>query len=745
MLLLAIVSTCYCSGGYGSAKRVVFIGLDGLGAEYVAAMQSGIFRDLMLVGSSTVSARANYPTMSMPNWAALITGSGPEETGVWSNEWSDRYVTNPLACGNYGIMDTNCLQCSICKSVAPTLQNRVRGGATKNDLITWASTICATILQDAAKAQCNNYVALAQSGAFDGLLQSVIKFLNADTSDPLDACYVPYFSACENELPAIGGKKLPTSLMKAVKDYKRELTTSVHTDWDGIAPLFEASVVDKFVLNPNPVQLGDSFISYLKTAKPSVAFTHWDDLDEAGHNSTWGSPQYMEALSVVSARLQKVIDALTLTGVKEETLVVISADHGGGNGHGHMIDKELKIPVIFIGPKVQNVQLDTFYIKNVDIPATILYALGIPQPPEWIGKPVVQIYGEQKVVASSGATTVSNAIVIGIASLMGKAITIPGNAFEQIVKDGDSTANARSVMPSTSMPNWASILYGAGPEEHGIVYDNWNPANQLVSRACGTGYFPSMFEVAKSQKSDIVTGAFYAKNLSALLNPQTLDAYTYNPQDSVVVDTAIRHLEKNAQKSNLIFIQLEELATEVKTTNYGTPSYYSAVRQADLQVLRVLDKIKSLNLHDKTLVIITSDKGGVPSTANEGSMFPHCMEVPFLMYGPMVKKGALTSHIRNLDVAATALTALGMAKFPKCWISKAHELVIAPPRVNNSKNTGMIVGIIFTVLFVLASVAIVGVLYYKRKACFAGRRELQFTRLRFTRDTESDLDLTTLE
>ena len=41
--------------------------------------------------------------------------------------------------------------------------------------------------------------------------------------------------------------------------------------------------------------------------------------------------------------------------------------------------------------------------------------------------------------------------------------------------EGSSTVHARGVMPTVSSPNWASMIMGAGPEQHGITSNDWKP------------------------------------------------------------------------------------------------------------------------------------------------------------------------------------------------------------------------------------------------------------------------------
>ena len=38
-------------------------------------------------GSTTTRARDQMPSVSAPNWATIITGMGPEETGIADNSW----------------------------------------------------------------------------------------------------------------------------------------------------------------------------------------------------------------------------------------------------------------------------------------------------------------------------------------------------------------------------------------------------------------------------------------------------------------------------------------------------------------------------------------------------------------------------------------------------------------------------------------------------------------------------------
>lgn len=47
--------------------------------------------------------------------------------------------------------------------------------------------------------------------------------------------------------------------------------------------------------------------------------------------------------------------------------------------------------------------------------------------------------------------------------------------FNRLMKEGASTLNNRSILPSSSAPNWASMFTGVGPELHG--YTTWGKQN----------------------------------------------------------------------------------------------------------------------------------------------------------------------------------------------------------------------------------------------------------------------------
>ena len=84
-------------------RRVVVFGVDGLSPKCIEKASTPFMCGLMRTGLWTLHARAVLPTVSSPNWAAMIMGAAPDLTGVTSNDWQpDKYQIAPACIGGTG-------------------------------------------------------------------------------------------------------------------------------------------------------------------------------------------------------------------------------------------------------------------------------------------------------------------------------------------------------------------------------------------------------------------------------------------------------------------------------------------------------------------------------------------------------------------------------------------------------------------------------------------------------------------
>jgi arylsulfatase A-like enzyme len=121
--------------------------------------------------------------------------------------------------------------------------------------------------------------------------------------------------------------------------------------------------------------------------RPDISFIHFTDPDNAGHMKGWMSPTYLRAVRESDRCLGIVLDAIDRAGLRESTLVIVTADHGGSgrshSGRGGHLDK--RIPWIARGPQIPSgLVLDTD-VATVDTAATALAALQLPRQPGMVG------------------------------------------------------------------------------------------------------------------------------------------------------------------------------------------------------------------------------------------------------------------------------------------------------------------------------------------------------------------------
>lgn len=124
-----------------------------------------------------------------------------------------------------------------------------------------------------------------------------------------------------------------------------------------------------------------------------LMFVHFPTPDWMGHEYGWLSPEQFSVLFRADEALQTILDALKAAGMREDTLIIVTADHGGHNTtHGSRQLEDMTIPWIISGPGVRHMVLFTD-VNTTDTAATVAWALGLPLQSEWDGLPVLEAFG----------------------------------------------------------------------------------------------------------------------------------------------------------------------------------------------------------------------------------------------------------------------------------------------------------------------------------------------------------------
>src|SRR5215472_12140970 len=107
-------------------------------------------------------------------------------------------------------------------------------------------------------------------------------------------------------------------------------------------------------------------------------------------------------------------------------------------------------------------------------------------------------------LAASAQTVGRHIIVIGVDGLSVDAVrTAKMPHLQKMISHAAWTLEARGVMPTLSSPNWASVIDGAAPEQHGITSNGYLRRMVEIEPVCrdSEGMFPTIFEVLRTQRS----------------------------------------------------------------------------------------------------------------------------------------------------------------------------------------------------------------------------------------------------
>lgn len=183
------------------------------------------------------------------------------------------------------------------------------------------------------------------------------------------------------------------SIFGITRDQKPDAKMGVIYTWSGIGYLFEKKAVDYDLHTDNDSLTLAKSIAYIKDEKPTLLMIHFDQPDGVGHSIGHRTPAYYDMVHTIDQWAGKIQKAVRDAGIEENTLIILTADHGGkGKGHGGKSTDEVNIPWIAVGPGIKKNHEIKDVIITFDTAATIAYALGLKAPQAWRGQPVMDAF-----------------------------------------------------------------------------------------------------------------------------------------------------------------------------------------------------------------------------------------------------------------------------------------------------------------------------------------------------------------
>lgn len=242
---------------------------------------------------------------------------------------------------------------------------------------------------------------------------------------------------------------------------------------------------------------------------------------------------------------------------------------------------------------------------------------------------------------------------------------------KSLMEKGSYTLESRSILPSSSAPNWAAMFMGVGPELHG--YTTWGSKTpEIPSRVTlKNGIFPTVFQIVRDARPDAEIGVFSEwLGIKYLIDTLSVNVYQntpdYNKYPTALCETAVKYIkEKKPTLAAFCFDNPDHVGHQ---TGHDTPAYYEKLEELDGYVGQIIQAAKDAGIYEETIFIVTADHGGI--NKGHGGKTLQEMQIPFIICGKGVKAGhKIGSSVMQFDTAATIAYILG-AKAPQVWIGR---------------------------------------------------------------------------
>lgn len=175
----------------------------------------------------------------------------------------------------------------------------------------------------------------------------------------------------------------------------------------GVTPEKHGLTNDIVAATPYPEKNAyPSYMKLLKQERPKLAqasFATWgsinigiiEDSAGAGHTHGYFTPEFYDQLQKEDENVGAILEALEEKGLMEDTLVIVTTDHGGkGTGHGGSSEEQ---QTIFWAAKGASIKPGTelSQVRNMDTAAVVARALRLDIPKNWDAQIPKGLFEEQ--------------------------------------------------------------------------------------------------------------------------------------------------------------------------------------------------------------------------------------------------------------------------------------------------------------------------------------------------------------
>jgi predicted AlkP superfamily pyrophosphatase or phosphodiesterase len=272
--------------------------------------------------------------------------------------------------------------------------------------------------------------------------------------------------------------------------------------------------------------------------------------------------------------------------------------------------------------------------------------------------------------------------------------------LNRLIRDeGAGTVNARTQLEMTlTLPNHTSMVTGrrikASKGGHGVTWND-DSVTKTVQQAAGhdvDSVFTQVHEAGGTTAVYATKSKFWLFERSW---PKAVDKNVIQVEKNAAVVKALRS-DLASDPATFSFLHLGRPDQIGHRDGWMTPTYLKAVAKVDKLVGTVMDQVESTpSLRNNTVIVLTSDHGGIPGTRNHGiKTNREDYRVAFAFWGADVPHadlyalnpdrakpgrtrpgfGASPQPIRNGEVANVSLDILGIGPVPDSLWDRGQDL-----------------------------------------------------------------------
>jgi predicted AlkP superfamily pyrophosphatase or phosphodiesterase len=277
-------------------------------------------------------------------------------------------------------------------------------------------------------------------------------------------------------------------------------------------------------------------------------------------------------------------------------------------------------------------------------------------------------------------------VLLGIDGLGSKGLAAARTpSIDSLRSAGAWTLHARGVIPTVSSPNWASMIMGAGPPQHGVTSNEWKPDHFEIAPVCTGrgGIFPTIYGLLRDQRPKAVIATFaewedYDRLVEhgvadVMRHPEASRKDNTEPYRAANQTMAMAVEFLRTRQPDMLFVHLDLVDHAGHRFGHLTPAYVAAVEEADRLTGVLMKAVREMGAA-RPVMLLTADHGGV-GTKHGGNTMAE-IEIPWIIEGPGVARGReITTPVNTYDTAPTLARVLAIQSHA-CWIGKAVEAAL---------------------------------------------------------------------